>query len=253
MRIIIIMMLFLLPIHVFAQKSDAELKVSEAMAVCDNMTLYVQSAQRQRAMGMPIDEAKQLTTTLMEKNLKLEPHFKNGAISLAMEIYSYVYSNQETNEIESILTNTCGKYRGYNIAVDVVAKHIATTAQSAWNPLERVPLCTKLAQSVSNIAVARDRGMDRNRMADITKSALSNDKFTRTRAKDLIAQAYDNPDLEAANLFGFNLVQCRAEMRGESFSSLSELKPKLLACQTEASNESKAKCARNVFHLDDEN
>ena len=139
------------------------------MAVCDNMTLYVDAAKRQRSMNMPLASAKELSKQLMEKNLKFEESIKQGAIGLALNIYDYVYAQAPSAELstEQVLAATCGSYRSYAIPAERMAAHLAMTTQSAWDPLARVPLCTKVAETISNIAVARDQGRSRESMTEI--------------------------------------------------------------------------------------
>lgn len=239
------------PCMVLAQMRETS-DISEAMAVCDNMTMYVQAAQRQLGQGMPKTDAKNLTSGLMNANMKSDPELKAAAIGLVMDIYEYVFSNEQgkSASVETVLANTCGNYKNLGIPKSAVEKHLSTTAQSAWNPMERVPLCVKQAQSAANIGSARDKGMAKEQIADVSFTALSNDKVTKFMLPELIDQVYENPEIEVQNIYAFNLAQCRARMNSQTFPPLKDMKAGILKCQSESTNEARKQCGRTLFHFD---
>lgn len=232
----LILSLLLVPLTAVGQDFPASPQFAEAMAVCDNMSMYVQSAQRQAAMGMPEASAKELTRGLMSKNLQLTDEVKAGAIALAMDIYSHVYATAKAppEPIDVVLSKTCGKYRGFALPQEQVDRYLASTAQSAWNPLVRVPLCTKLAQTAANIGTARDRGMAREQMADIAKTALREDKFTSAELPRLIDDAYSNSTAEVAFFYLYNLGRCSAVRQQKEYPSLAVLEAEYVKCKTSA-------------------
>ncbi len=221
----------------------------EAMAVCDNMTLYVDAAKRQRRMGMPLNEAKQQTARLMERNLNVAPEVKQGAVELAKSIFDFVYSSEAGVDptVSDALAATCGSYRGYSLPRAQVQAHIDSTTSSAWDPLARVPVCVKVAQSVANIAVGRDKGLSRERMVDVAQKGLSDDPFTASRLSKLVAWAYDAPVLDASTLYAYALNQCVRERAGSQFPALDALKPRLLECAGNGSQSERDKCTLEVL------
>lgn len=228
-------------------------KFLEAMAVCDNMGMYVQSAQRQATMGMPLQTATELVVSLMNKNLRVDGEVKAGAIALASNIYAYVYASQErrTESTDSVLSKTCGTYRGYNLSQDQIDKHLAETAPSAWNPMVRVPLCEKLAQSAANIATARDRGISREKISEVASASLSADKFTSARLPELIRSAYDYPDHEVAFVYGESLERCTAHENQREYPSLATLWERYSQCKSASTDNDVIKeCRRRVLKVD---
>jgi hypothetical protein len=253
MRKIICLILFI-SIAGFGQTAPSNQHFAEAMAVCDNMGMYVQSAQRQSAMGMPLAAAKELAAGLMNKNLKIDNDVKAGAIALAMEIYSHVYSTPsgKAEQVDIVLSKTCGKYRGYDLSQEQVDKYLSTTAQSAWNPLVRVPLCTKVAQSAANIGTARDKGLSREKLGEVARTALREDKFTLAELPRLIDEAYDNRAAEVEFLYVYNLGRCNAKQHAVDYPSLSVLGPEFSKCKAVSSQglESIKECHKRVFKVD---
>lgn len=228
-------------------------KFVEAMAVCDNMGMYVQSAQRQAAMGMPLEAATQLVSSLMHKNLKVGADIKAGAIALSMTIYSYVYGAPErrTESVDTVLGKTCGTYRGYDLNQKQIDKHLATTAQSAWNPMVRVSLCTKLAQSAANIATARDKGIPREKISEIATSGLKGDNFTLARLQDMIRGAYDNPHYDVAFIYGESMGRCSAHENLQEYAPVAELWERYSQCKSiSADIETIKQCQRHVLQSD---
>lgn len=233
----------------FAQASDAQFQ--EAMAVCDNMTLYVDAAKRQRIMGLPLATAREDTARLMQRNLQMDATIKRGAIELAQRIFDYVYAQEAVGALptERVLTATCGTYRGYEIPVERVKAYVASTAQSAWDPLARVPLCTKVAQSVSNIAAGRDKGIPRERMAEVAASSLAGDEFTSSRLATLLSWAYDKPFIEIRPLHAYALQKCNRERAGKSYPALTELREPLAACAAKAESSERDACAVQILRV----
>jgi hypothetical protein len=230
----------------FAQ-SDAQFE--EAMAVCDNMTMYVEAAKRQRTVGMPLDVAKELVSSAMQKNLNMPADLKDAAIDLVKKIYDNVYGQESVSglPVERVLSETCGKYRGYSIPESRVKEHVASTTQSAWDPLARVPLCTKVAQSASNIGAARDRGMSREAISTVAVSSLKNDPFTLARLPALLDVAYGKPSASISHLFGYSLFSCRAEQQGRSYPKFESLQSRLTSCSGTNSKAEQEKCEIAVF------
>jgi hypothetical protein len=241
------------PVFASGQTSSSSQHFNEAMGVCENMGMYVQSAQRQFAMGMPQEAATELATGLMNKNLNLDNEVKSGAIALAKEIYSHVYLSPEgkTEPADVVLAKTCGSYRGYNLPREQVEKHLANTVQSAWNPLVRVPLCTKVAQSAANIATARDKGITRKKISGIAATSLRDDKFTSAHLAGMINEAYDNPNAEVAFLYIFNLGRCTARQNEREYPSLTVLSQEYAKCKAGVSQgETLKECHKRVFQVE---
>lgn len=242
-----------------AQNSSTRSPVSasprfvEAMAVCDNMGVYVQSAQRQAAAGMPKEMATEMISDLMNKNLKIEDQAKAAAINLVMTIYSYVYAEpqQRIESIETVLSKTCASYRDYNLPQEQVDIHLANTTPSAWNPMVRVPLCTNLAQSAANIATARDRGIPRNKIGEVAAVSLSNDKFTLSHLPDIIGAAYDNPGREVAFIYGESLGRCKSRESQRDYPPAALLWEQYSRC-TSASQDKDAirQCRQRVLQIE---
>lgn len=220
------------PLQLAFSQPAIEAQFQEAMDVCDNMTLYVDSAKRQRGMGMPLDEAKQNVVRLMQRNLKLPEAISRGSIDLAVSIYEYVYAQELLWALstERVLYENCGTYRGYELPASRVKEHVLSTTQSAWDPLARVPLCTKVAQSLSNIASGRDRGIPLERMTEVATTSLADDLFTSERLPVLLAWAYDKPALDVGQLYAYALRQCTAEQTGKKYPELKFLRERLVAC-----------------------
>lgn len=238
----------------FSQLSHAQVsekQFQEAMAVCDNMTQYVDAAKRQRSMNMSLASAKDLSKQLMEKNLKLDESIKQGAIGLALDIYDYVYAQAPSADLstEQVLAATCGSYRSYAIPEERVAAHLATTTQSAWDPLARVSLCTKVAETISNIAVARDQGRSRASMAEILDTVLARDKFTYPKRSALLAWAYDNPRITVRVLYFYTHQQCQSEQAGKKFPLLAELSEQLIACSVKTQRPEQDACLRQTLSV----
>lgn len=225
----------------------------EAMAVCDNMGMYVQSAQRQATAGMPLQMATEMVSGLMSKNLKIEDQAKAAAISLVMTIYSYVYAEPQrrTESVDTVLGKTCGSYRDYNLPQEQVDMHLANTTPSAWNPMVRVPLCTKLAQSAANIATARDKGIPREKMGEVAAASLSNDKFTLAHLPDLIEAIYDNPAHEVAFIYGESLGRCQSRESQRDYPPAALLWKQYSQC-TSASQDNNAirQCRQRVLLIE---
>lgn len=233
----------------FAQGSEREAQFAEAMSVCDNMTLYVDSAKRQRIMGLPLESAEENLRSLMRRNLKLPEDLKQASIDLAAKIYEYVYAQELVGALstERVLSATCGAYRGYEIPVDRVTAHVQSTTQSAWNPLERVPLCVKVAQSVSNIATGRDRGIPRERMTEIASTSLKDDLFTSERLPSLLAAAYERPLLEAGQLYAYAVRQCSQERAGKKYPRLEVVRNELAACSESEQRAERESCTLKIL------
>jgi len=232
-----------------AQSDTDDDRFTEAMAVCDNMTQYVDAAKRQRTIGMPLNEAKDLARTLMEKNLKLPGELKTAAIDLVSTIYDRVYGAElvSTITVDKVLIEACGSYRGYRIPEARVREHVLSTAQSAWNPLERVPLCTKVAQSTANLASGRDRGLSRDRMLEVAQSSLARDPFTQERLPAMLEWVYSTPNVPVSQLYAYALLYCRAEVSGKPFPGLSSMREALSACASRSMKSEEEKCTLTVL------
>jgi hypothetical protein len=246
-----LLLIALMPLTALAQTPYTDSQLQEAMAACDSMTIYVQFAQRQHSMGMALDTSKKLLNDAMQTNLKMEEPEKAAVIALADTIFEYVYAAKTDAEaaVGPVLSNTCGSYRGFNIPLDVVSKHVAATVTSAWDPMQRVSLCTKLAQTVSNIGAARDKGLSRQQITDAANAALADDKVTLARLPELIAEVYDNADVKLPYFFGYHLTQCRTQASGGKLTSFHDVKPGILKCQAETSTEAENKCANVLFDV----
>ncbi len=204
------------------------------MAVCDNMSMYVDSAKREHGKGMPLSTAKDLVTALMNKNLNVREDVKAGAIGLAQQIYEFVYAHPDPASLstEDVLKATCGSYRGYNLPTASVNRHIDSTVQSAWDPMQRVPLCTKFAQSAANVATARDKGMSREEISRIASDVLKNDFFTLRRLPLLTEWVYATPLVPVAEIYAFSYFTCRAENEDRPSPTFEGVHNGLVKCST---------------------
>jgi hypothetical protein len=236
-----------------APASAFDPRYNEAMAVCDNMGMYVDMAQRQLKMGMPQATATDLVTKSMETNYKMDGELKKGAISLVRVIYADVYATpSRTESVDVVLGKTCGSYRGYNVPRQQVEQHLAGTVQSAWDPLARVPRCTKLAQSAANIGTARDRGMAREKMSEVATGALRDDTFTLPQVPRMVSDAYDHADAEVTFLYVYNLGYCKATAEGQHYPALTALMPEYAKCKagTGPAEDKGSACLKRVFGVD---
>ena len=123
------------------------------------------------------------------------------------------------------------------------------TTQSAWDPLARVPLCTKVAETISNIAVARDQGRSRESMTEILDTVLAKDKFTYPKRSELLAWAYDNPRIAVRVLYFYARQQCQYEQAGKNFPLLAELSEQLIACSVKTQRSEQDACLRQTLSI----
>jgi hypothetical protein len=244
-----LLLLTLLVPSLSAAQAVSEDAFAEAMAVCDNMTLYVDAAKRDRLAERPLISARAETARLMETNLRMDAAVKQGAITLAQRIYDFVYSQELLSALstERVLAATCGTYRDYNLPAERVKEHVFATTQSAWDPLARVPLCTKIAQSAANIASGREKGIGRDKMTEVATSSLASDAFTLPRIPTLVAWAYDHPELPVSSIYAYAIQHCNQQRAGKQMPTLAELKDRLQSCGSKSSPQERAACTMQAI------
>lgn len=250
---LLLLALLLSPLAAPAQSSVADVRFDEAMVVCDNMAMYVVLAQKQLKMNMPQAVAIDMVADSMQRGLQGEGELKTGTIALARAIYADVYALPgKTDPVEAVLGRNCGSYRGYNLPRQQVEQHLAKSVKSAWDPLLRVPLCTKLAQSAANIATARDRGMTREKIMEAAGAGLRDDAFSLAQLPRMVGDAYDHRDAEVTFLYVYNLGRCKAAAERQDYPTLPALLPEYAKCKvaTTAGNKGGMACLRQAFKVD---
>lgn len=246
-----ILPLILLTMALSVNAQTNEVGEKETLELCANLDMYGAFAMRNRDMGMPRDTAFSLISSSMRKNLKLPLDVTEAIVKVVEQIYTQVYADKSINKnnIETIIIATCSRYKGRNVDRQKIAQYLADNPQSAWDPIQRVPLCTKTAQSAANIATARDRGMGKDKISDISEAALANDPATQKRLPFIIEDVFANRDISVANFFAYNLARCNSEREGKPYKGVADLKSEILKCQAKSTRQEQEVCGKALFGL----
>jgi hypothetical protein len=227
---------------------------NETVTVCTNLDMYPVLAMRNRDEGMPLDIARDLIVASMQKNFegKLPPGMLQPYIDVVKDIYGRIYADSKLGpeSFSDIVFDACSGYRGYSIDKTALKTELSGYAQSAFDPLARVPICVKAGQSAANIAQARDNGMTKERVADVVANALKNDPATFAIAPTIIDEVYSLKDLEVTSFYFYNMRRCEAKKAGATLPSLASLEPHIEQCEL-TSKEGKTACLESAFKPND--
>lgn len=225
--------------------------VRETKAVCSNLDMYVDIALKSRGDGIPKNMGLRVVAASINEHFKSSRTDTDAFIAVVKDIHKQVYEDPTIDRArgKDVIVSACSKYKGFDVDENAIAAHLDRHPRSAWDPIKRVPLCVKMGQTASNIALARDKGTPKEAVAEMVKTALADDRLTLERAPQMIEEVFGNPEIEVPPFFAYNLSRCEAVEAGGSYRELGEFKSDILACQRKGTLEAKAQCQQAVFGL----
>jgi len=223
----------------------------ETLQVCSNLDMYGDFAVDQRDSAMPKEVAFDMVKGSMNRNLKLPADALAAFIAVVDKIYDIVYADKTIarGATQAAIVDACSQFKGQNADKRYIANYLEKHPRSAWEPLKRVPLCENIAQSASNIVVARDRKMSIEKVNALVKSGLQNDQLTLRAMPKIITEVFENPDVGTVNIYAYNLKKCEAAEKNEKYAELAEFKPRLRACEKMEKKEEQQQCSLTIFGL----
>lgn len=224
---------------------------NEALWICANLDMYADFAVDGRDAAMPKETGFELVRASMKRNLKLPAEMLSDYIAAVGKIYDLIYADQtiKRGATQAAIVDACSHYKGQNADTRYIANYLERNPRSAWDPLKRVPFCENVAQSASNIAVARNKGMSLENVTALVKNGLQNDPLTLRVMPKIMTEVFENPDVNTSYIYVHNLKKCIALERNEKYVELAELKPRIRSCEKLEKEEDKLQCERKIFGL----
>lgn len=223
----------------------------ETLKVCSNLDMYADFAVDGRDSAMPKEVAFNMVKASMNRHLKIPANLLSEYITVVGKIYELIYADQtiKRGATQAAIVDACSHYKGQNADTRYIANYLERNPRSAWDPLKRVPLCENVAQSASNIAVARNKGMSLENVTVLVKDGLQNDPLTLRVMPKITTEVFENPDVNTSYIYVHNLKKCMALERNEKYAELAELKPRLRSCEKLKVEEEKRQCERKIFGI----
>lgn len=221
----------------------------EVVMVCTSMDMYANFAAYYRDQGMPVDAATNMIVASVQKNMKLPNDMLPPFISVVKDLYQRVYADPALKRgmFDEAIFGTCSNFGGYQIDKPQLRQELSSYVQSAFDPLRRVTLCTKAGETAGNIGAAREKGITKAQILDVARKGLENDPTTLALLPTLVAEVYDNKDIEIASLYLYNIRRCESRKLGLQFPNLADLGEATRICQTNSDKNVRSECLSKLF------
>lgn len=233
-----------------AEKNQASID-EETILICKSLDMYADFAVNGRDSAMPKAPAFKMVSDSMSRNLKMPADMLSAYIAVVGKLYDLIYADPAIMRTgtQAAIVEACSQYKGQNSDKRYIADYLDQHPLSAWDPLVRVPLCEKIAQSASMVATARDKGISKEKAGAMAKDGLGNDQLTLRSMPQIITEVYENPDVGIFYIYGYNVARCQAKEKNEKYLELTELKPRIRNCQKLAKKEDEDRCVQTMFGL----
>ncbi|MCH8619374.1 hypothetical protein [Undibacterium sp. TS12] len=223
----------------------------ETIFICSNLDMYADFALNGRDSAMPRDAAFKIVSDSMKRNLKTSTDTLSAYVAVVGKLYDLIYADPAIKRTgaQAAIVEACSQYKGRKADKRAINDYLDQHPLSAWDPLERVPLCEKIAQSASNLAAARDKGISKESADAMARGGLQNDQLTLRSVPQLLTEVYENPDVGTFYIYGYNVARCRAKEKNEKYLELREMNSRIRNCQKLEKKDDELQCVRTMFDL----